>query len=147
MCHSSTRPGTSYHVTQFYQPFPCVNTASDKRWGEKAWVRGCGRGTFALSTHHSTMNIQWNALNHAVMNRSGPVVSVWNWGQFCAVNISKSHATCCNSVSAAPLQPTLIHERVHVGGTTQKDTQNGVSHLRECGVASTSLHCCGHVRL
>jgi len=28
-----------------------------------------------------------------------------------------------------------------VGGTTQKDTQDGVSHLRECGVASTSLHC------
>jgi len=30
----------SYHVTQFYQAFPRVNTASDKRWGEKAWVRG-----------------------------------------------------------------------------------------------------------
>jgi len=31
------RPGTS---TQFYQAFPRVSTASDKRWGEKAWVRG-----------------------------------------------------------------------------------------------------------
>ena len=40
MCHSSTRPGTSYHVTEFYQAFPRVSTASDKRWGEKAWVRG-----------------------------------------------------------------------------------------------------------
>jgi len=30
----------SYHVTQFYQAFPRVSTASDKRWGEKAWVRG-----------------------------------------------------------------------------------------------------------
>ena len=40
MCHSSTRPGTSYHVTQFYQVFPHVSTASDKRWDEKAWVRG-----------------------------------------------------------------------------------------------------------
>ena len=40
MCHSSTRPGTSYHVTRFYQAFPRVSTASDKRWGEKAWVRG-----------------------------------------------------------------------------------------------------------
>ena len=40
MCHSSTRPGTSLHVTQFYQAFPRVSTASDKRWGEKAWVRG-----------------------------------------------------------------------------------------------------------
>ena len=35
MCHSSTHPGTSYHVTQFYQAFPRVNTASDERWGEK----------------------------------------------------------------------------------------------------------------
>jgi len=38
MCHSSTRPGTSYHVTQFYQAFPRISTASDKRWGEKASV-------------------------------------------------------------------------------------------------------------
>jgi len=38
MCHSSTRLGTSLHVTQFYQAFPCVRAASDKRWGEKAWV-------------------------------------------------------------------------------------------------------------
>jgi len=76
------------------------------------------------------------------MNRSSPVVSVWSWGQVYAVNIpSRSHATFCNSVSAAPLQPTLIHEGVQVEGTTQKDTQDGVSHLCECGVASTSLHC------
>jgi len=40
MCHSSTRPGTSYHMTQFYQAFPRVSTASNKRWGEKAWVQG-----------------------------------------------------------------------------------------------------------
>ena len=31
MCHSSTHPGTSLHVTQFYQAFPHVSTASDKR--------------------------------------------------------------------------------------------------------------------
>jgi len=30
----------SYYVTQFYQAFPNVSTASDKRWGEKAWERG-----------------------------------------------------------------------------------------------------------
>jgi len=42
MCHSSTRPGTSYHLTQFYQAFPRISTASDKSWGEKAWVRGWG---------------------------------------------------------------------------------------------------------
>jgi len=40
ICHSSTRPGTSYHMTQFYQAFPRISTASEKRWGEKAWVRG-----------------------------------------------------------------------------------------------------------
>jgi len=27
-------------VTQFYQAFPRVSTASNKRWGEKAWVGG-----------------------------------------------------------------------------------------------------------
>ena len=26
------RPGTLHHVTQFYQAFPRVSTASDKRW-------------------------------------------------------------------------------------------------------------------
>ena len=34
---------TSRYVTardQPYQAFPHVSTASDKRWGEKAWVRG-----------------------------------------------------------------------------------------------------------
>jgi len=40
MGHSSTRPGTSLHMSQFYQAFPHVITASDKCWGEKAWVQG-----------------------------------------------------------------------------------------------------------
>jgi len=34
---------TSRYVSagiQFYQAFPHVSTASGKRWGEKAWVRG-----------------------------------------------------------------------------------------------------------
>jgi len=39
-CHSSTHPGMSLHVTQFYQALPHDSTASAKRWGEKAWVRG-----------------------------------------------------------------------------------------------------------
>jgi len=42
MCHSSTFPGMSLYMTQFYQAFPRISTASDKRWGEKAWVRGYG---------------------------------------------------------------------------------------------------------
>jgi len=35
---------TSKYITahdQFYQAFPHISTASDKCWGEKAWVRGC----------------------------------------------------------------------------------------------------------
>ena len=52
MCHSSTRPGTSYHVTQFYQAFPRVSTASDKRWGEKAWVRGYNQPISDLKMAH-----------------------------------------------------------------------------------------------
>ena len=32
VCHTT--------VTQFYQAFPRVSTASNKRWGKKAWVRG-----------------------------------------------------------------------------------------------------------
>ena len=39
MCHSSTRPGTSLHVTQFYKAFSRISTASGKWWDEKAWVQ------------------------------------------------------------------------------------------------------------
>jgi len=35
-----SHPGMPLHVTQFYQAFPRISTACDKRWGEKAWVRG-----------------------------------------------------------------------------------------------------------
>ena len=36
------RPTSSYDTAcdQTYQAFPRDSTASDKRWGEKAWVRG-----------------------------------------------------------------------------------------------------------
>ena len=35
-------PTSKYVIAcdQFYQAFPCVGTTSDKRWGEKVWVRG-----------------------------------------------------------------------------------------------------------
>ena len=49
MCHSSTRPGTSLHVTQVYQAFPRVSIASDKRWGEKAWARGYLLSSYCIS--------------------------------------------------------------------------------------------------
>jgi len=35
MCHSSTRPSTSYHAIQFYQAFPRVSTASDTNAGAR----------------------------------------------------------------------------------------------------------------
>jgi len=50
MCHSSTRPGTSLHVTKFYQIFPRISTASDKCSGEKAWVRGYTQSTIVWFT-------------------------------------------------------------------------------------------------
>jgi len=41
ICHSSTRPGTSYHMTLlFYQASPHISTAYNNCWGEKAGVRG-----------------------------------------------------------------------------------------------------------
>jgi len=43
MCHSSTHPPNVQvcHCTWSVLPgLPHVSTASDKRWGEKAWVRG-----------------------------------------------------------------------------------------------------------
>jgi len=41
--------GTSFHVTQFYQAFLHISTASDKRWGEEAWVRGCNLLAYSLN--------------------------------------------------------------------------------------------------
>ena len=46
MCHYSTHPGTSYHMTQFYQAFPRVSTASDKGLGTRLYTpysRASGR--------------------------------------------------------------------------------------------------------
>jgi len=37
---STQCPGTSFARDLFYQAFPRVRPASDKCWGEKAWVRG-----------------------------------------------------------------------------------------------------------
>jgi len=52
----STRPGMSYHVTQFYQAFPHISTASDKCWGEKAWVQGYTKTSLLAGTHHHTLD-------------------------------------------------------------------------------------------
>jgi len=44
-------------VTQFYQAFPRISTASDKRWGEKAWVQGyCSCATVLVITNVIIVN-------------------------------------------------------------------------------------------
>jgi len=49
LLHMSTQPpGTSLHVISFTRP-PCVSTASDKRWGEKAWVQGFYSEVYSIS--------------------------------------------------------------------------------------------------
>jgi len=47
MCHTSTHPGASLYVTQFYQTFPRVSTASNKLWSERPGYEAI------LSTHHT----------------------------------------------------------------------------------------------
>ena len=46
MCHTSTHPSTSLHMTQ---AFPRVSTASNKHWGEKAWVQGYATSVLVLA--------------------------------------------------------------------------------------------------
>ena len=53
MCLSSTHPGTSSHMTQFYQALPCISTASDEHWVEKAWVPGYTNPTQHLHSQHT----------------------------------------------------------------------------------------------
>ena len=55
MCHTSTHPGTSLHMTQ---AFPHVSTASDKRWGEKAWVQGYATSVLVLAALFSKQSAQ-----------------------------------------------------------------------------------------
>jgi len=59
-------------MTQFYQAFPCISTASDKHWDVKAWVQGymqpldkyllCYKTTDddsdSLTTIHSVLELQ-----------------------------------------------------------------------------------------
>jgi len=43
-CATPPYPGTSYYVTPFYQAFPRVSTASNKRWGPGYEARGSQGG-------------------------------------------------------------------------------------------------------
>ena len=54
MCHSSTHPANVqvHHYTWSVLPgLPCVVTASDKHWGEKAWVQG----------YSNPLHLSWSA--------------------------------------------------------------------------------------
>jgi len=84
MCHSSIRPGTSYHVTQCYQAFPHVSTASDKCWGEKAWVRG------------------YTSVEHMNSSQTFP-------SDFPPQSCETSLASLCQDLHLAPPSPILLH--------------------------------------
>jgi len=47
------------HVTQFYQAFPHVNTASDKHWGEMVWVRGYKHPTHRIICDDSSLTASY----------------------------------------------------------------------------------------
>ena len=64
----------SYHITQFYQAFPRVNTASDKHWGEKAWERGYSLATCTLQTAHLSI-LPLTAILYVVANEQPDVTS------------------------------------------------------------------------
>jgi len=55
MCHSSTHPGRTYHVTQFYQAFPHVivlqaTNAGVRRPGYEATVIDLASSTYIIYT-------------------------------------------------------------------------------------------------
>ena len=59
---------TSKYITehdQFYQAFPCVSTASDKHWGEKAWVRGYSAYSSSFTSQQSNVT-KWRGLDGLV---------------------------------------------------------------------------------
>ena len=53
-------------MTKFYQAFPRVSTASDKRWGKKAWVRGYSI-TSCIITHHHTPTCTYTHTTHPLV--------------------------------------------------------------------------------
>jgi len=83
MCHSSTHPGTSYHVTQFYQAFPHVSTASEKCWDEKAGVRGyliCTYYSTAILAENNILNSTCNLLTFGILNLASK-----SWSTSCSI--------------------------------------------------------------
>jgi len=91
MCHSSTHPDTSLHVTQFYQAFPHISSAGNIRWGEKAWVQG---KAYHIGPAKSwKLSIKWNYYILLVSTASVPPVP-------------------CNGDSVAGANPTNLGGRL-----------------------------------
>jgi len=134
MCHSSTRPGTSHYVTQFYQVFPHV-TASNKRWGEKAWVRGYPFNItpwfhwWPFFTHywlHFCYSCKWQCFDH-FRRYELPNKLLTSWDHSCMVPWRQLQ--CMIMIN------TLIHTRTHSGDPAQ------IYHCYICSInCMSSLH-------
>ena len=72
MCHSSTCPGTSLHVTQFYQVFHHISIASNKHWGEKPGYKGIVRVQMCSGWLKVALLAIWSRLTQLQNNRNGP---------------------------------------------------------------------------
>jgi len=64
-------PTSRYTIArdQFYQAFPYVSIASDKHWGEKAWVQGYEQLVFAIvmTLRNSVVEVATHSYNMYVL--------------------------------------------------------------------------------
>ena len=65
-------PTSRYTIArdQFYQAFPHVSIASDKHWGEKAWVQGYEQWVFAIAMtlRNSVEEVATHSYNTSVLH-------------------------------------------------------------------------------
>jgi len=102
MCYSSTLPGMSYHVTQFYQAFSRVSTASDKCWGEKVWVQGYfNPGLLSEPTHQVREKLSSSVQSFSQVPSSSLLASP------SSLRSAHSAASTCTS-----LRTCMLRERV-----------------------------------
>jgi len=134
MCHSSTRPGTSLHVTQFYQASPHISTASDKHWGERPGYEATYH-LYAFAPRLSGLvqcTYSYKA-NHHLWHHAQAMGGAWEWGY-------ATESTCFESCLECPglslhclhalLNPAL-HQQPVVWCTHSSDeesTDNVTSH-------------------
>ena len=76
MCYSFIRPGTSYHVTQFYQAFPRVSTASDNAGVRRPGGKGTVQVQMCLGWLKVALLAIWSKLTQLQNSRNVSVLSV-----------------------------------------------------------------------